>query len=199
VGKGGGGFTHLGDELLRLELGVGERARARAAAPRQRRRGMALPLPSGVAHRRRPLERPGARPLPKHERGRRGQRLLVDGHSLGGVPRAYATGAAAGGGGGPPLRRRRPRRGRRGAGDGDAGEERAHRAWLGRLGENKKKEKILASAAAVQESGFGCGEEEKGKEEEEEAGAIAGCACAAEMAAKAYEDLYFFQYRRFGS
>jgi hypothetical protein len=63
----------------------------------------------------------------------------------------------------------------------------------------KKRKKILASAAAVQESGFGCGEEEKGKEEEEEAGAIAGCACSAEMAAKAYENLYFFQYRRFGS
>jgi len=124
---------HLGEQVLRLELGVGERPRARAAAPGQRR---ALALALGrAAHRRGPLERPHGAPLPQHERRGGGQRLLVDGHGgLGGVPPAAAA-TAAGGGGGAPLRLRR--RGRRRARIGHAGDQRAHRADSGEVKSQK--------------------------------------------------------------
>jgi len=135
--------SHLGEELLRLELGVSERPRTRAAAPGQWR-ALALALGS-VSHRRGPLECPqatGGAPLPQHERCRRGQRLLVKGHGgLGGVSPA----TAAGRGGGAPLRLQRrgpvPRR----AGVGEAGHQRAHRAEPGRFGAGK----ILRLAAPV--------------------------------------------------
>lgn len=58
---------YLGEELLRLELGVTERARARAGAPRQRRGALLLSL-RRVPHGRRPVERApyaaGRMPLP---------------------------------------------------------------------------------------------------------------------------------------